>query len=79
MRLLQCLKISLENMPPVLEETRRKVMRLEIEKEALKKEVEGEKKKETKKRVEIIEKEIADLKEKTSDCGTSMDNGKRNS
>jgi ATP-dependent Clp protease ATP-binding subunit ClpB len=61
------LKISLENMPPVLEETRRKVMRLEIEKEALKKEVEGEKKKETKKRVEIIEKEIADLKEKTSD------------
>jgi len=61
------LKISLENMPPVLEETRRKVMRLEIEKEALKKEVEGEKKKETKKRVEHIEKEIADLKEKTAD------------
>jgi len=61
------LKISLENMPPVLEETRRKVMRLEIEKEALKKEAEGEKKKETKKRVENIEKEIADLKEKTSD------------
>jgi ATP-dependent Clp protease ATP-binding subunit ClpB len=42
-------------------------MRLEIEKEALKKEVEGEKKKETRKRVDIIEKEIADLKEKTSD------------
>ena len=42
-------------------------MRLEIEKEALKKEAEGAKKKETKKRVEIIEKEIADLKEKTSD------------
>lgn len=61
------LKISLENMPPVLEETRRKVMRLEIEKEALKKETEGEKKKETKKRVENIEKEIADLKEKTAD------------
>src|ERR1035437_7514476 len=61
------LKIALENMPPVLEETRRKVMRLEIEKEALKKEVEGEKKKETKKRVELIVKEIADLKEKTAD------------
>lgn len=73
------LKISLENMPPVLEETRRKIMRLEIEKEALKKEVEGDlksnrvvsdglgKKKETKKRIEIIEAEIADLKEKTSD------------
>jgi ATP-dependent Clp protease ATP-binding subunit ClpB len=61
------LKISLENMPPVLEETRRKVMRLEIEKEALKKELEGEKKKETQKRIDIIESEIADLKEKTSD------------
>lgn len=61
------LKISLENMPPILEETRRKVMRLEIEKEALKKEVGGGKKKETETRVKNIEKEIADLKEKTSD------------
>jgi ATP-dependent Clp protease ATP-binding subunit ClpB len=61
------LKIALENMPPALEETRRKIMRLEIEKEALKKEVDGDKKKETKKRVDNIEKEIADLKEKTSD------------
>jgi ATP-dependent Clp protease ATP-binding subunit ClpB len=61
------LKISLENMPPALEETRRKVMRLEIEKEALKKEIDGERKKETKKRIDNIEKEIADLKEKTSD------------
>ena len=34
------LKISLENMPPILEETRRKVMRLEIEREALRKEIE---------------------------------------
>ncbi|MFA5935173.1 MAG: AAA family ATPase [Candidatus Paceibacterota bacterium] len=61
------LKIALENMPPALEETRRKIMRLEIEKEALKKEVDIGKKKETKKRVDNIEKEIADLKEKTSD------------
>ncbi len=61
------LKISLENMPPVLEETRRKIMMLGIEKEALKKEAEGEKKKETKKRVSLIDKEIADLKEKTAD------------
>ena len=70
------LKISLENMPPVLEETRRKIMRLEIEKEALKKEAEGEKKKETKKRVDIIEKEIADLKEKTSDVELRWTNEK---
>ncbi len=61
------LKISLENMPPVLEDARRRIMRLEIEKEALKKETDGEKKKETKKRIDIIEKEIADLKEKTKD------------
>ncbi len=61
------LKISLENMPPVLEETRRKVMRLEIEREALKTEMNGERKKETKKRIDAIEKEIADLKEKTKD------------
>ena len=70
------LKISLENMPPVLEETRRKIMRLEIEKEALKKEAEGEKKKETKKRVGVIEKEIADLKEKTSDVELRWTNEK---
>ena len=70
------LKISLENMPPILEETRRKIMRFEIEKEALKKEVEGEKKKETKKRVEIIEAEIADLKEKTADVELRWKNEK---
>ncbi len=70
------LKISLENLPPVLEETRRKIMRLEIEKEALKKEAEGEKKKETKKRVLVIEKEIADLKEKTADLELRWTNEK---
>ena len=70
------LKISLENMPPVLEETRRKVMRLEIEKEALKKEMDGDKKKETRARVENIEKEIADLKEKTADVELRWTNEK---
>src|SRR5581483_503014 len=35
------LKISLENKPPVLEEAHRKIMRLEIEREALKKEAES--------------------------------------
>ncbi len=58
------LKISLENMPPVLEDTRRKVMRLEIEKEALKRESETSKK--GKARTKAIEKEIAELKDKTS-------------
>ena len=35
------LKIALENKPPVLEDAHRKIMRLEIEKEALKKEIEN--------------------------------------
>jgi len=66
------LKISLENMPPVLEETRRKVMRLEIEREALKK----ESSKDAKSRIAGIEKEIADLKEKTSELELKWKNEK---
>lgn len=70
------LKISLENMPPILEETHRKVIRLEIEREALLKEVEGESKKTTKARIKKIEKEIADLKEKTSEIELKWKNEK---
>ena len=58
------LKISLESMPPELENTRRKVTRLEIEREALKKETTSKK---AKARIKVIEKEIADLKEKTAE------------
>ena len=68
------LKISLENMPPILEETRRKVMRLEIEREALKKE--SEKSKKAKSRIKAIEKEVADLKEKTSEIELKWKNEK---
>jgi ATP-dependent Clp protease ATP-binding subunit ClpB len=69
------LKISLENMPPVLEETHRKVLRLEIEREALKKEAEmGDKK--AKSRTKVIEKEIADLKEKTAEIELKWKNEK---
>jgi len=68
------LKISLENMPPVLEETRRKVMRLEIEREALKKEAESSK--EAKTRTKEIESEIADLKEKTQEIELKWKNEK---
>ena len=63
------MRIALENKPPALEETHRKVMRLEIEKEALKKELESASgapaSKKTKARVKIIDNEIADLREKT--------------
>lgn len=61
------LRISLENKPPVLEETHRKILRLEIEREALKKEAETVEGKKAKTRVKAIEKEIADLKDKTRD------------
>ena len=69
------LKISLENMPPILEETHRKVLRLEIEQEALKKESESGNAK-AKTRTKIIEKEIADLKEKTSEIELKWKNEK---
>lgn len=66
------LKISLENMPPMLEETRRKIIRLEIEREALRKEND----KESKIRIQKIEKEIADLKESTSELELKWKNEK---
>jgi ATP-dependent Clp protease ATP-binding subunit ClpB len=66
------LRISLENMPPQLEETRRKIMRLEIEREALKK----EKGKDSKDRTSKIEKDIADLKEGTSELELKWKNEK---
>ena len=59
------LKISLESLPPVLEETHRKVMRLEIEKRAL--ENEPKPNADTKQRIANIEQEIADVKEKTAE------------
>ena len=61
------LKISLENMPKVLEETYSKIMKLEIEREALNMEIYGSKKSKSKKRIEEINQEIADLKEEIYD------------
>lgn len=69
------LKISLENMPPILQETNSKIMKLEIEKEALKKESAGKSIK-VKNRLQEIEKEIADLKEKTSEIDLKWKNEK---
>ncbi len=57
------LKISLESKPPLLEDTHRKIMRLEIEREALKK----EDAKGPKARMKEIDKEIADLREETQE------------
>lgn len=69
------LRLSLENKPPALEEAHRTIMRLEIEREALKKEAdEGESK--AKARVKTIETEIADLRDGTHELELKWKNEK---
>ncbi len=78
------LKIMLENKPPVLEDAHRKTMRLEIEKEALKKEIgssgvehkDKQKEKEIKNRIKEIDKEIGNLSEKTKELELKWQNEK---
>ncbi len=73
------LKIALENKPPVLEDAHRKIMRLEIEKEALKKEIENNSKEDNKvikSRIKEIDKEIANLHEKTKELELKWQNEK---
>ncbi len=70
------LRIALENKPPQLEETDRRIRRLEIEREALKKDEESENAKETAERVSNIDAEIADLREKTAELELKWKNEK---
>jgi len=70
------LRIELENKPTILEQTHRKIMRLEIEREALKNEVEGPGIPKTKQRIKTIEKEIANLKEETREIELKWKNEK---
>jgi ATP-dependent Clp protease ATP-binding subunit ClpB len=71
------LRISLENKPPELEDADRKIRRLEIEKEALKKEEESAaNKRKHVQRIKEIEGEIAELKERTSALETKWTNEK---
>jgi len=72
------LRIALENKPPVLEDAHRKIMRFEIEKEALLKEISSDsgKNKSTQTRVKEIEKEISNLKEKTHELELKWKNEK---
>jgi ATP-dependent Clp protease ATP-binding subunit ClpB len=74
------LRIALENKPPVLEETHRKIMRLEIEKEALKKDAEESSSSATSKkartRLGAIENEISSLREKTRELEVKWTNEK---
>ena len=69
------LRLSLENKPPVLEDAHRKVTRLEIEREALKKEAEAEEGK-ARIRTKTIEKEIADLRDSTRELEMKWKNEK---
>ena len=76
------LRISLENKPPALEDAHRKIMRLQVEKEALRKEAESDGSETTssrkaKTRVKAIEREIAELKEKTSELEQRWKNEKQ--
>ncbi|MFA5841061.1 MAG: AAA family ATPase [Candidatus Paceibacterota bacterium] len=79
------LKIMLENKPPVLEDAHRKIMRFEIEKEALKKEInfssgdkhqDKQKIQENKNRIKEIDKEIGNLSEKTKELELKWQNEK---
>jgi ATP-dependent Clp protease ATP-binding subunit ClpB len=81
------LKIMLENKPPALEDAHRRIVRLEIEKEALTKELDVEKVrgdkqknqgkyKEIKNRVKEIDREIGNLSEKTKELELKWANEK---
>jgi len=74
------LRMALENKPPVLADAHRKTMRLQIEREALTNENKpggsSRKKQKTKSRIKQIDKEIADLKEKTGELELKWQNEK---
>jgi ATP-dependent Clp protease ATP-binding subunit ClpB len=70
------MKIALENKPPQLEETDRKIRRLEIELAALKKDEADKVGKNTKTRIKGIEKEVADLRQETADLEVKWKNEK---
>jgi len=66
------LKIALENKPPVLQIAHSKIVKLQIELEALKKETDSK----SKARLKEIEKSIADLKEDTNEIELKWNNEK---
>jgi ATP-dependent Clp protease ATP-binding subunit ClpB len=75
------LRIALENKPPLLEETDRKIRRLEIERQAMKKDEQSSSTgaadmKAIKERLKAIDSEVADLREKTSELELKWKNEK---
>jgi ATP-dependent Clp protease ATP-binding subunit ClpB len=73
------LRLALENKPQVLEDADRKIMRLEVEREALNTEIKRDvrsQNKEIRDRLKNIEKEIANLKEETHEIELKWKNEK---
>lgn len=71
------LRMELENKPDILEKSHRKIMRLEIEREALSKDVDNKTDAtKAKSRIKEIAKEIAELKEKTKELELKWKNEK---
>ena len=68
------LRLQLEDKPDLLEDTHRKIMTLEVEKEALRQEIQEDKNAKT--RTKNIDKEIANLKEKTRELEMRWKNEK---
>ena len=70
------MRVSLENKPPELDTAHRKIMQLEIEMEAIKKDYEATKDAGTKERMAQLEKEIADVKEQSRELEVRWKNEK---
>jgi len=71
------MRLQLENKPPALEEAHTKIMRLEVEKEALNQELVLKENKELRARIKQIDKAVGDLKEKTGDLELRWKNEKQ--
>ncbi len=74
------LRIALENKPPLLEEAHRKIMRLEIEREALSKEIaahDDDDDTTAEIRIKNIDEEIANIKERTRELELKWQNEKK--
>jgi len=71
------LRLQLENKPTALEDGERKIMRLEVEKEAMKKEIELSDNRKAKTRIKEIDKSISELREKISELELKWKNEKQ--
>ena len=69
-------RVSLENKPPELDKVHRESMRLEIELEAMRKDYEASKEEKTRDRIVELEKEIADIKERSRELEVRWKNEK---